>query len=93
MSRPNYDFIDYYDCSGKTDGNYMHPTDCTRYIVCANGRASDMACPDCDPKAPESAGREYLYFNVITDACDWPLYTEACTEAIVDGIPPTVSGS
>ena len=26
--------IDYYDCTGKNDGNYIHPFDCTKFITC-----------------------------------------------------------
>lgn len=27
--------VDFYDCTGKPDGNYVHPFDCTKFISCA----------------------------------------------------------
>jgi hypothetical protein len=47
--RPVSEDVDYYDGSDQPDGMYEHPTDCTRYIECRNGRAADKpnpACPD-----------------------------------------------
>ncbi len=26
--------INYYDCTGRNDGNYIHPFDCTKFITC-----------------------------------------------------------
>ena len=82
QSRPNYDDVDYYDCTGKPDGSYIHPFDCTRFITCHNGRAADMACPDCDlEKNPyQCAGQEYLYYNRPTDTCQWPRDTPCETD-------------
>jgi len=82
QSRPNYDDVDYYDCSGKPDGNYIHPHDCTRWITCHNGRAADMACPDCglDANPYQCAGSEYLYYNHPTDTCQWPRDTACVTD-------------
>jgi hypothetical protein len=80
MSRPNHDNIDYYDCSGKPDGKYIHPSDCTRYIMCMNGRAADMACPDCDPNNSQCAGSEYQRFNPQGGYCDWPSNIECITD-------------
>ncbi|WP_431045718.1 chitin binding peritrophin-A domain-containing protein [Streptomyces sp. P1-3] len=28
----------WYDCSGHPNGDYLHPTDETKFITCANGR-------------------------------------------------------
>lgn len=74
MSRAHITNVDYYDCSAKPDGNYLHPTDCTRYIVCANGTAHDMACPDCGKdNHPQCNGQEFLvYEDTQFDWCDWP---------------------
>ncbi|MBC6448039.1 chitin binding peritrophin-A domain-containing protein [Actinokineospora xionganensis] len=34
-----------YDCSGKVDGNYPHPTKCDHYIACVAGtHAYEMPC-------------------------------------------------
>lgn len=42
------DFIEYYDCSTKTNGPNMHPCDCHDYIVCSNGNAFEKDCPSCE---------------------------------------------
>lgn len=65
------DFVDYYDCSGKPNGNYYHPDDCTKFITCSNGYASERNCAACnpgDPRCPE--GR--TNFDEPSDACLWP---------------------
>jgi len=87
-SRDNFDDVDYFDCSGKADGDYLHPTDCTRFIKCHNGRAADMACADCDQNnVAECAGNPYLVFNLTQDACDWPAKTK-CGNSDVTDPPP-----
>jgi hypothetical protein len=48
VSRDTISNVDYFDCTGKADGTYVHPTDCTRYITCTKGTAADVACPECD---------------------------------------------
>ncbi|WP_167477702.1 carbohydrate-binding module family 14 protein [Nocardia arthritidis] len=38
--------IDWYDCSGKPDGNYVHPSDPTKFITCvAEKIAYERSCP------------------------------------------------
>jgi len=62
--------ITWYDCSRKPDGNYEHPYDCTRFISCSGGIASERDCANCniDPvRCP--AGR--TVYNVSVDACLW----------------------
>jgi len=81
FKRPNYDNIDYYDCSGKADGNYVHPTDCTRFIMCSNGRAADMACPDCDMNNVSGcAGSPYQFWDQDKDRCEWPRDTHCAIQ-------------
>eukprot|EP01121_Diplochlamys_sp_Union-15-3_P018825 TRINITY_DN693_c0_g1_i1.p1 TRINITY_DN693_c0_g1~~TRINITY_DN693_c0_g1_i1.p1 ORF type:complete len:100 (+),score=13.13 TRINITY_DN693_c0_g1_i1:39-338(+) len=72
-ARSNIDNVpaSIFDCSGKADGNYNHPTDCTRFITCSNGRASDFACPDCGT-SPKCHGRPYLKYSSPLNYCDWP---------------------
>lgn len=60
--------IDWYDCSQQKDGNYVHPSDCTRFISCSGGVASQRDCANChvDPvHCPE--GR--LVYNSTVDRC------------------------
>lgn len=82
VSRANYNDVTYYDCTGKPNGNYLHPSDCTRYITCHNGRAADMACPDCGlaNNPYQCAGSEFLFYKAATDRCDWPRDTECQTD-------------
>ena len=73
MSRAPLENIDYYDCSAKPDGNYIHPTDCTRFITCIDGKAHDFPCPDCGrDNHPQCNGDEFLVYNADHDWCDWP---------------------
>lgn len=80
-SRENIPDVDYFDCSDKPDGTHIHPTDCTRYIQCGNGRAFDMACPDCDSNNPACAGQAYLYYDAEVQRCELPSETRCITEA------------
>jgi len=63
--------VDWYDCEGKTIGNYEHPHECTIYIACASGnRAFEMPCAECtfDPvRCPD--GR--THYNEDSDQCLW----------------------
>lgn len=74
--------IDYYDCSEKPDGMYRHPFDCTRFIVCDNGRAHDRACESCDPADARSAGKEFMVFDLDNERCGWPAETECVTDTV-----------
>ena len=80
-ARDDYDDVGYGGCAGKPDGNYLHPTDCTRFITCHNGRAADMACPDCGlgNNPYQCAGQEYMYYNPKMDMCAWPSTTPCIT--------------
>jgi len=80
-SRANYDDVTYYDCKGKVDGYYTHPTDCTRFILCHNGRAADMACPDCglQNNPYQCAGSEYMVYDAAMNWCRWPRDTPCTT--------------
>jgi len=63
-----------YDCTGKPELN-DHPTDCTRYIQCDNGRAWDKPCAACDQNNVAGCqGEEYTHFqrSVNDTTCVWP---------------------
>lgn len=50
-----------FNCSGLEDGNYKHPTDCSKFIACVAGQyAYEMQCPS------------GLYYDPIYDICDYP---------------------
>lgn len=60
--------IDWYDCKGRTNGNYPHPVDCTRFVTCSNEIASERDCAICEYhpiRCPE--GR--LIFDSETNMC------------------------
>lgn len=62
-------------CLDKQDGNYPLPWDCTRFISCSGGIASERDCASCnvDPiRCPE--GRTVYNFDV--DKCLWADETE-----------------
>jgi len=48
------------ECVGKPDGNYPHPTNCTKFITCSNQRKYEMNCP------------HGLHFNSNLLMCDYP---------------------
>lgn len=76
LKRPNHGHIDYYDCTEKSVGNHVHPSDCTRYIACSKGGvASDMACPSCNEHDAQCLDQPFLHYNSSTDSCEWPATT------------------
>jgi hypothetical protein len=94
MARPVYENVDYYDCTGKANGNYIHPADCTRFITCTDGQAADMPCPLCglDENPSQCAGSEYLFWDQTRDRCEWPDTTTCGTdESAGTGTPVAVS--
>eukprot|EP01121_Diplochlamys_sp_Union-15-3_P018172 TRINITY_DN656_c0_g1_i1.p1 TRINITY_DN656_c0_g1~~TRINITY_DN656_c0_g1_i1.p1 ORF type:complete len:107 (+),score=8.51 TRINITY_DN656_c0_g1_i1:75-395(+) len=77
VARLPVDDVLYFDCGGKTNGAYVHPTDCTRFILCSHGRASDMPCGDCDLSSNKCKlnGKtvyDYTVYDVTTERCIWP---------------------
>ncbi|CAL8091916.1 unnamed protein product [Orchesella dallaii] len=62
--------IGWYNCAGKPDGNYEHPSDCTRFISCSGGIASQRDCADCHIDAVRCPEGRTVY-NASVDACLW----------------------
>jgi hypothetical protein len=62
--------IDWYDCSGKADGNYVHPWECTRFISCSGGIASERDCANCDIDPVRCPDGRTVYDPKV-DACLW----------------------
>ena len=60
------DDITYHDCSGKEDGNYMHPYDCHQFITCHNHRAAERECAVCYVDE-ETCPDGQLYYNAPTE--------------------------
>ncbi|ODM88473.1 Chondroitin proteoglycan-2 [Orchesella cincta] len=81
--------IDWYDCSGEADGNYVHPYDCTRFISCSGGIASQRDCANCDidpVRCPD--GR--LVYDPSVDRCEWADTTTCSASPRPSTEPPTV---
>ncbi|CAG7832453.1 unnamed protein product [Allacma fusca] len=61
-----------YDCSGKQDGNYPHPTKCTHFVACVGGQhAYEQVC------ALNHNGKPLHYVrnsgpDPRTSRCDYP---------------------
>jgi hypothetical protein len=69
-----------FTCSGKPDGLYADPKDCSKYIQCATGTAYSFTCPNA------------LYFNPQQGYCDHPANV-ACTATTTSSPPPATSAS
>ncbi|MHC5676346.1 carbohydrate-binding module family 14 protein [Nostoc sp.] len=62
--------VHFYDCTGKKDGNYTHPFDCTRFISCIAGAyAYERDCPVC-PSDPTNCPKGRLHYQASTDSCE-----------------------
>src|SRR5271154_6967920 len=63
--------INYFRCKGQKPGSRLsHPTDCSRFIQCDKGRASDRPCPPCAHNeliCPQG----FLYFDPTYSVCNW----------------------
>lgn len=57
-------FVGPFTCSGKQDGTYADPADCTKYYQCYGGVKYSYTCPN------------GLNFNPKIKACDWPANTQ-----------------
>lgn len=72
--------VDWYNCAGKADGNYIHPTDCTRFMSCvAQTYAYERDCPAChvDPVRCPSGK---LHYDAPSDSCEWADVAGCVTE-------------
>jgi len=69
-SRPPYDDVTYFDCTGQHGAYHSHPWDCTRFIQCHNGRSADMPCAHCNETARCPDG--YLNWDPRINVCNWP---------------------
>jgi len=72
--------VDWYSCAGKPDGNYIHPTDCTKFMSCvAQEYAYERACPACDVN-PDNCPTGRLHYDHGEDACLWSYEAGCVTE-------------
>lgn len=63
--------VNFYDCTGKPDGNYIHPTDCTKFISCVAGKyAYERDCPTCHVN-PRDCPTGRTHYHAPEDACLW----------------------
>ena len=59
----------YYSCAGKVDGNYPHPTDCTKFMSCvAQTYAYERQCAKCHVD-PVTCPNGYLHYSHADDSC------------------------
>jgi len=67
----------WYSCSGKQPGNYLHPYDCTRFIMCDAGlRAFEFDCGECSNRPEVCNPQNRLTYNATVDQCLWADETE-----------------
>ncbi|MFJ3818129.1 chitin binding peritrophin-A domain-containing protein [Streptomyces sp. NPDC090056] len=72
--------VDFYSCAGKPDGNYIHPTDCTKFISCvAQQYAYERDCAACHPN-PDNCPNGKLHYDAASDACLWSYEAGCVTE-------------
>jgi hypothetical protein len=87
------DFIEYYNCTDRANGNYYHPCDCTKFITCSNGYATERDCAACNPgdkRCPD--GR--TNFDEPSDACLWPDVARCLSHGCADTPPaPWTAGT
>jgi hypothetical protein len=57
-----------FDCSGKQDGNYPDPYDCTRFFSCSGGIASLRDCAMC-PNDPIRCPAGRMVYNATVNEC------------------------
>jgi hypothetical protein len=84
---PSAKLVDWYDCSGKADGNYPHPTHCTRFMSCvAQTHAYERQCATCHVH-PTNCPEGQTHYDHPADACLWADETDCSAE----GNPPTTT--
>ncbi|MFD3720088.1 chitin binding peritrophin-A domain-containing protein [Streptomyces sp. NPDC058674] len=72
--------VDFYSCAGKPDGNYIHPSDCTKFMSCvAQEYAYERSCADCHPN-PDNCPNGRLHYDAASDACLWSYEAGCVTE-------------
>jgi len=63
--------VDWYNCAGKSDGNYIHPFDCTKFMSCvAQKHAYERNCAACHTH-PDNCPTGKLHYHHPGDACEW----------------------
>ncbi|MFD3532618.1 chitin binding peritrophin-A domain-containing protein [Streptomyces sp. NPDC058664] len=72
--------VEDYDCTGKPDGNYIHPYDCTKFMGCVAGQyAYERNCADFHPN-PDNCPTGRLHYDAASDACLWSYEAGCVTE-------------
>jgi len=67
----NKRLVDNYSCAGKEDGNYIHPTDCTKFMSCvAQTYAYERDCATCHVH-PTDCPNGKTHYDHPSDACLW----------------------
>ncbi|WP_194819873.1 chitin binding peritrophin-A domain-containing protein [Nocardia sp. XZ_19_385] len=69
--------VDFFDCTGKPDGNYVHPHDCTMFMSCVAGQyAYERMSADCHVD-PDNCPTGRLHYDHAQNACLWS-YEAGC---------------
>ncbi|ODM87246.1 putative chitinase 3, partial [Orchesella cincta] len=72
--------VDWYDCKGKPDANYVHPYDCTKFMTCvAQFYAYERDCV---------VG---LHYDPANDRCEWPEIVGCITDPPTTTAAPTTT--
>lgn len=66
-----------YRCEGMPNGKYIHPTDCTRYLVCLDDMAYEFDCEDCNENDNPGRCRDgRTVYDPDLQLCNWADVTE-----------------
>lgn len=86
---PEYDYL----CADKSNGNYLHPFDCTQFLMCSNGLAHEFNCGDCNENDnPGRCRNGRLVFDKDLGFCNWadltPCQTDGGGTTETELVPP-----
>jgi hypothetical protein len=70
-----------FACTGKVDGMYSDPKNCSKYYQCASGATHSLSCPPT------------LYFNAAQGYCDYPSNVICNVVATPSTPPPPTAAS
>jgi len=85
----NKRLVENYSCAGKADGNYIHPSDCTKFMSCvAQTYAYERDCASCHVN-PTDCPNGKTHYDHPSDACLWAWEAGCVTDPQPTEAPPT----